>query len=763
MSPTDSPEQNNPVVLFAQKLWPSPGLDAKRIILTVGFLIMALIILGVGLTIHELRQRDMNEERRTLAAIDILLVQETEHALQSVDLVLINIADKLNADNLSSPRQFAARESDRTTFDMLKTRIIGVPQLTVVSLIGADGKLVNYSRGFPPADFQVTDRDYFKTLKDSPHEKVFISEPVQNRATGEWTIYLARRVTSASGRFLGLVIGGIDLDYFENLYRTLQLGPAGAISLWRSDGTLLARFPVEQGPRFASVKLPLERTNQFGEPVTYEASATRDRPARLVATMGSRQFPVVITVNKATSQILKDWNQVAFLMIIGTLICLAALGFVLWLLLRHFNTYRARALAHEERSKAVADREQAEAQLRQAQKLESIGQLTGGIAHDFNNLLTAVLGNLEMLKKHTEKSDERLHRWASNAFDAANRGAALTQRLLVFSRRQPLEPRATNVVTLLDSMSDLLTRTLGENVQVATDIGPDLWAAYADINQLDNAILNIAINARDAMEGRGYLTIAARNCLIDGRNFGDSPEIKPGAYVKLAITDTGEGMEPEVLERVFEPFFSTKPIGQGTGLGLSQVYGFVKQTGGHIHIHSEPGKGTTIELYLPRAGQDGIAHATADSNDIAGNTQEMGTILVVEDDPDVRAYSAEILRDLGFFVREADNAQTALDILRSDCVIDLLFSDIGLPGMTGTELARESSKLRPDLKVLLTTGYAQEKTIDHARALRGILLLPKPFGRADLAQKIKLVLSSPPPTRKPVKSIKKIAAARGRR
>jgi signal transduction histidine kinase/CheY-like chemotaxis protein len=722
---------------------------------------MAVICLGVGLTIHELRERDMKEERSTLSAIDILLVQETDHALQSVDLVLINIADKLSADNLSSARQFTARESDRATYDMLKTRIIGVPQLTVVSLIGADGKLINYSRGFPPADFQVADREYFKALKDNPHDKVFVSEPVENRATHEWTIYLARRVSSASGRFLGLVIGGIDLDYFENLYKTLQLGPAGAISLWRSDGTLLARFPVEQGPRFGAVKLPLERIDQFDGPVTYEAPATRTQPARLVANMASRQFPIVITVNKTTAQILKDWNQVAFLMIVGTLICLAALGLGLWLLLRHFNTYRALALAHEERSKAVAEREQAEAQLRQAQKLESLGQLTGGIAHDFNNLLTAVLGNLELLKRQTEKTDERLHRWANNAFDAANRGAALTQRLLVFSRRQPLELSATNVVTLLDSMSDLLTRTLGENVQVSTDIVPDLWPAYADLNQLDNAILNVAINARDAMEGRGYLTIAARNCYIDSRKFRDNPEVKPGPYVKLAITDTGGGIPPEVLERVFEPFFSTKPVGQGTGLGLSQVYGFVKQTGGHIQILTEAGKGTTVELYLPRATQDGIADDVTDSDADAGSPKEMGTILVVEDDSDVRSYSAEILRDLGFFVREADNAQTALDILRSDCVVDLLFTDIGLPGMTGTELARESAKLRPNLKVLLTTGYAQEKIVSSRRS-SGLLLIPKPFGSADLAQKIKLVLSAPA-ARKPVKAVKKVAGGRARR
>ena len=724
--------------------WSGAGIDARRMILVSGLLAMVLICVGVALAIHELYRRDMNEERRTLSAIDILLVQETEHAVQSVDLVLINVAEKLNADNLTTAKHFATRESDRATFDMLKSRIIGIPQLTVVSLIGAEGQLVNYSRSFPPGDFAVTDRDYFQHLKDTRSDQAFISEPVQNRATGEWTIYLARRVTSASGRFLGLVIGGINLDYFENLYKTLQLGGGGAVGLWRSDGTLLARFPTNGGPRFGPVKATLEKTSQIAQPTTYEAAGTNGEPARLVATMASQQFPIVVTVSKATDQILKDWNQVALLMIAGTCICIAALGFVLWLLLRQFKTYQALARAHEERSKAVAEREQAEAQLRQAQKLEAIGQLTGGIAHDFNNLLTAVLGNLELLKKQTEKTDDRLNRWASNAYDAANRGAALTQRLLVFSRRQPLESRATDVTSLLASMSDLLRRTLGENVQVATDIVSDLWPAYADINQLDNAILNVAINARDAMEGRGYLTISARNCQIDG-DANENSEIKAGDYVKLAITDTGKGIEQEVLERVFEPFFSTKPIGQGTGLGLSQVYGFVKQSGGHIQIRSTPGQGTTVELYLPRAQQDGVVEPISESIDDGSRAPDMGAILVVEDDPDVRAYSGEILRDLGFFVREAANAQTALDMLRSDCAIDVLFSDIGLPGMTGTELAREAQKLRPKLRILLTTGYAQDKSIERARSEAGVLLMTKPFGRADLAQKIRTLLASPAP------------------
>jgi signal transduction histidine kinase/CheY-like chemotaxis protein len=720
----------------------SSGFDARPIILTLGILIIALICIGVTLVIYELRQRDLNEERRTLTAIDFLLVQETEHTLQSVDLILVNVAEKLAADGVTTAAELAETQAGRSTYEMLKSRLIGIPQLDALSLVSDEGKIVNFSRSFPAPDIDVADRDFFQVQRAAPRNQLFVSQPFQSRATGRWSVYLARRINGPSGKFLGLVLGVIDLTYFENLYKTLQLGTGGSVSLWRSDGTLLVGYPnrsdIGQISPFRTN--PLAEATQFEHPITYEIDDSTDGPARIVATMAAQQFPIVVNISKNTGEILTDWNQVAALMAGGTFLCIVALGVVLWLLMHQFNAYEALTEAHEERSKAIADREQAEAQLRQAQKLEAIGQLTGGIAHDFNNLLTAVLGNLELLKKQTETSDERLHRWASNAYDAANRGAVLTQRLLVFSRRQPLDPRATDVVTLLASMSDLLSHTLGENITIVTEIAPELWPAYADLNQLDNAILNIAINARDAMDGRGHLIIAASNCQIDDQYAGANLEIEPGQYVKLAITDTGQGIEQAVLERVFEPFFSTKPIGQGTGLGLSQVYGFIKQTGGHVQIHSEPGHGTTVELYLPRAAQDDLALPVSEPVEEAVRASGMGSILVVEDDPDVRAYSGEILRELGFLVREAPNARAALDMLRNDTGIELLFSDIGLPGMTGPELAREALQLRSDLKILLTTGYAQDKTIDRARSEPGVLLITKPFGRAELAQKIRALL-----------------------
>lgn len=713
-------------------------LQPQPIIIGFGVLIILLVCIGAGLAIRELRLRDINDEKRELTALDLLLAEETERTLQNVDLVLRSLQEDLPLDGVTRAQELIRTESDAATYSLLKSRIVGIPQLASVSVIGFDGRLVNSSGQHPVPQVNVAGADYFKSMQDAPISSSYLSQPAHN-PDGTWNVYLARRINSPSGKFLGLVVAAIDLGYFENLYKTLEIGGHGAVSLWRRDGTLLARYPSLQGigqvfkiPAFSGIL-------RDDQPVTYETAKGLDGRPRIVATMPVRQFPLVVNISKGVGQILAEWHQAATLIAVGAFLCVIALCFVLWLLVRQFGAHAALAAADSERNKAVAEREQAEAQLRQAQKLESIGQLTGGIAHDFNNLLIAVLGNLELLKKYTERGEARLHRWASNAFDAANRGAVLTQRLLVFSRRQPLEPHAADLVAMVASMSDLLRRTLGENIDIETHIAPGLWQAFADINQLDNAILNIAINARDAMEGYGRLTIAAANCQIDEQHDG-AAEIAPGKYVLLSISDTGKGIEKDVLDRVFEPFFSTKPVGQGTGLGLSQVYGFVKQTGGHVKIDSAPGQGTTVNLYLPRAeAQESEAADASDSEEQPGG-QSQGTVLVVEDDPDVRAYSAEILRDLGYRVREAGNAKSALDMLQERMEFALLFSDVGLPGMKGTELAEEALRLRPHLKVLLTTGYAQDALIERCRFEHGILLLPKPFARAELAQKIKQLL-----------------------
>lgn len=393
----------------------------------------------------------------------------------------------------------------------------------------------------------------------------------------------------------------------------------------------------------------------------------------------------------------------------------------------------------------MTERRKVEEQLRQAQKMEAIGQLTGGVAHDFNNLLIVILGNLETLQRqlqHDEIDVQRLKRSADGAMRGARRAASLTQRLLAFSRRQPLEPKPVDVNKLVANMSELLRRTLGEQISIETVHAGGLWKTHADPNQLESAILNLAVNARDAMPEGGRLTIETANAHLDEGYVSRQVEVAPGQYVVLAITDTGVGMTREVLTQAFEPFFTTKDVGHGTGLGLAQVYGFVKQTGGHVKIYSEVGQGTTVRIYLPRLLVDQAIDLTEHSQEDSTYQHHGQTILVVEDDTDVRAHSTEILMELGYRVLQAGEAQTALNILEREPV-QMLFTDVGLPGgMNGRQLAEKALQRNPHLKVLFTTGYARNAIIHDGRLDPGLHLITKPFTYNALQAKVHELLEA---------------------
>ncbi|MBZ4377130.1 response regulator [Corallococcus sp. AS-1-6] len=393
---------------------------------------------------------------------------------------------------------------------------------------------------------------------------------------------------------------------------------------------------------------------------------------------------------------------------------------------------RTRALEESE-----AERRQTEAALLQAQKMEAVGKLTGGVAHDFNNLLQVVSGNLQLLQRDAV-GDSRAQRRLETALGAVERGARLASQLLAFARRQPLAPTALNLGRLVRDMDDLLRRALGEDVEVETVIAGGLWNTSVDRNQLENVILNLAINARDAMEGRGRLTIEAGNAMLDDHYAMLHPEVTAGQYVLLAISDTGSGMTPEVMERAFEPFFTTKPEGRGTGLGLSMVYGFVKQSGGHVKIYSELGHGTSIKIYLPRTFQAAAQPVESGPGQVEGGTE---TILVVEDDAAVRATVVEVLTELGYRVLKAHDGQSALAVIQSGLPVDLLFTDVVMPGpVRSPELARLAKAHLPDLEVLFTSGYTENAIVHGGRLDPGVSLLSKPYRREDLARKIRSLL-----------------------
>ncbi|AWM88489.1 PAS domain-containing sensor histidine kinase [Microvirga sp. 17 mud 1-3] len=385
-----------------------------------------------------------------------------------------------------------------------------------------------------------------------------------------------------------------------------------------------------------------------------------------------------------------------------------------------------------------------EQELRQAQKMEAVGQLTGGIAHDFNNLLTVILGNLEMLEM--QLTSERQLELLREARETAEHGAQLTERLLAFGRRQPLQPRLINIGALLGDMTPLLRRTLGENIQVRSQFDSDLWQVLVDPSQLQSAILNLAINARDAMPTGGRLSIEADNVELEADYAGLYPEVLPGRYVLVAITDTGAGMPREVQERAFEPFFTTKEVGAGSGLGLSMVYGFVKQSGGHVTIYSEPGHGTTIRMYLPHAmaGEAG-RRATMSEPPIEALRGHGETILLVEDEPRVRRMTAVRLRSLGYRVLDAANGPAALALFDEHPEIDLLFTDMVMPGgMTGTDLADAARARRHSVRVLFCSGYAEPDIVQRGKAAEAGWM-KKPYSMRQLAQTLRDVLSKTPP------------------
>jgi PAS domain S-box-containing protein len=391
----------------------------------------------------------------------------------------------------------------------------------------------------------------------------------------------------------------------------------------------------------------------------------------------------------------------------------------------------------EERKQAEAVHKMQDA-LRQAQKMEAIGKLTGGVAHDFNNILQIIAGNLELLKLEFAGNTGATQRLQQARF-AVDRGAKLASQLLSFARRQPLKPVPTNLARVVREMDDLLRRALGETIEIETIVGGGLWTASLDRNQFENVLLNLAVNARDAMNGEGKLTIELGNAMLDDRYCRQYADVAPGQYVMLAISDTGSGMLPDVLEQVFEPFFTTKPEAQGTGLGLSMVHGFVKQSGGHIKVYSEPGEGTTFKMYLPRVHQSEVREADAGSKTVEGGAE---TILLVEDDPAVQAIAVDTLSSLGYKVLKAIDGQSALNIIDSGVWIDLLFTDVVMPGpVRSPDLAARAKGILPGIAVLFTSGYTQNAIVHGGKLDPGVELISKPYLREDLARKVRQVLS----------------------
>jgi signal transduction histidine kinase len=626
---------------------------------------------------YRLINREAEEDVRK--TVDIL----HEHALkvlETVELVLGRVDEHVAAMGWD---EIAASEPLHL---YLKNLGESLPQTTAIWLVDADGRRRNSSVFFPPPPVSpALDRDYFVALKQQDVGTFIGQAYAGSSRTDRLFFNIARRRGSADARFDGVVAVSLSPEYFADFYRTMIAGSDDAISLLRSDGAVLARGPEPLAQPFAfNPQSAIMQAIGRADSGVFSSASQLDGVERLTGYSKLAHYPIYVAYGMARATIAEQWHR--DVVIYGLIAAAGALSLYLVSLLALRRSQKEQLAMARWRETAtglrqeILRRQSVEATLRQAQKMEAIGQLTGGIAHDFNNLLTVIIGNIERLQSRLPPEDEGLHRLAAAALGGANRAATLTQRLLAFSRQQPLEPRSLDLNRLVAEMSELLHRTLGERITIETLLAAGLWRAFADAHQLENALLNLVLNARDAMHAGGKLTIETANVHLDDDYAAQNSEVQPGQYVLLAVTDTGTGMSDETAARAFEPFFTTKDVGKGSGLGLSMVYGFAKQSQGQIRIDSEIGQGTTIKLYLPRAtAQSDRPEAGAALPETAAETAG-ATILVVEDDASVRDHSADILGELGYRVLQAADAETALRLIDEEPAIALLLHRCRLAG-----------------------------------------------------------------------------------
>jgi two-component system, NtrC family, sensor kinase len=651
--------------------------------------------------------------------------EQASKIFQSVDLTFAGV-DAIIGD-LSDEQIKASEPALHLQLSKLEKALNAVDGILVVDKNGHT--LVSSAVSPIPSDAGVADRDYFlaQTERDAG---TFVGAILMPRVRKVPFFGVSRRRPVRNGEFSGVIMVAVVPKVFSDFYRQLDADTTASFSLVRADGAILARHPVPPGgvthfARNSGFTLSVNK-NPEGDIVTSNNSV--DGFQRRIAYRKLGYANLYVSDGLQTDVIRWDWMRTMAAHLIFGIPATIFLFVLVLLTMRRTQAFYAEA----ER------RELAEQALRQSQKMEAVGQLTGGVAHDFNNLLTIIIGNLGIAKRGVVEA--RAERALNNALVGAERAAQLTQRLLAFSRRQPLNPRVLDVDKLIVSISDLLTRTLGENISLETIGAAGLWKIEVDASELESALLNLALNARDAMPEGGKLTIETSNAYLDDEYCRHHEGIAPGQYVLVAITDSGAGMSAETIDRAFEPFFTTKEAGKGTGLGLSQVYGFMKQSGGHVRIYSEPGEGTTIKLYLPRRDGD---EATISGDDHTNSELGRGeTILVVEDDDGVRQYAAEILRDLNYQVIEAKDSATALRLLDAEKKFDLLLTDVVLPGKNGRELATEVEQRRPGTKIIFMTGYSRNAIVHHGRLDPGTELIPKPLIERVMARKIRQVLDS---------------------
>ncbi len=711
---------------------------ALRALLAAAFLVPGLFLASSAWLDH----RRLNRE--AFALVERLSAVAKEHAQKVVEtnqLVLDRLEDMIRGldwDEVMARGEALQRQMQRIDDS--------IDQMAALHLVRPDGELAVISLAWPTPRTDLSGRRYMQRIMAGETGLIF-GKPVRGRSSGVIGFNMARARLGPDGRMDGAVVASVLPSYFEQHWQTMDPEGQLAFTLLRADGLILAQHPGgvdETSEPPAPEDLP---------PALLEATETMVRTTRygdewLTAFRRVGHYPLFVSVTLDLGTVQAQWQRNTAFSAAVSLAAALALAFVTLLAARRFRSEQAifarlQATADELRAE-IARREAAEEELRQAQRLEALGRLTGGVAHDFNNLLTAILGTVSMLERRLAGAlDERSRRLLAAAREAVGRGNRLTSSLLAFARRQKLHPAALDANALLRGFSPLLQQALGEAAPLTLDLAPKLPPCRADAAQLEAALLNLAINARDAMPRGGGATLTTRTEALGPEQLLGNSDARPGEFVAISLRDNGHGMPPEVRQRAFEPFFTTKAPGRGTGLGLSQVFGFVRQLGGHVAIDSIAGRGTMVTLYLPAVAAELPAPEPVPTHPAEETPVAPGRaiILLAEDDERVREVAIEILRDAGYRVLACADGPTALDRLRRGEVVDLLFSDIVMPGgMNGIELATEARRLRPDLPVLLASGYAGTVAGSDSP---GFEVMTKPYEREALLRRLAALLTVP--------------------
>jgi two-component system NtrC family sensor kinase len=697
-----------------------------RVLLLVGFVLPAALF---GAVAWLDRTTALRQGQLRISKTADALAEHARKVVETGDLVLDRVLERINA---VSWAEIAASPAEHAFLLGLARRL---PQLESIFLTDPTGHIASSSRTYPMSPFDVHEREYFKAHAQAGERGLYVSAPFRGYARGTFAFTLSRpRLIGPGASFDGLAAVTVSPDYFENFYRGLMDIPSSIITLVRADGTILARYPRSAlDPSKLSADNPA--TNALLQGVdrgTYEDRTGIDGQIDVSAFRRiSDTLPLFIIYSVAEPALLANWRK---RIVIYAAIAVATSGLLI--------IVAGLALRQVQRAQAIRDRlaeeseklRRAESALLQSQKLEALGRLTGGVAHDFNNLLTAVLGNAQLISRSVELG-ERNRRRLEGIRMAAERGAALTRRLLIFARGQSLNPRTLDLAALSKNLYELLTHSLREDIRCELDMPQSLWPIEADPAQLEFALLNLAVNARDAMPNGGIFRIAGRNrstvFLADGRAL-------QGDFVEIAVSDNGIGMSGDVRARALEPFFTTKDADKGTGLGLSQLYGFVDQSGGAVELQSELGRGTTVRFWLPRSQQASDSMVDAVEATGVAKVARRGRILVVEDDPSVAETLRDTLEDMGYSTSLATSARLALTALDQDPDFDLVLTDVIMSGdLNGIQLAREIRTRFPQLPIILATGFSDATK---EAAAEGFPLVQKPYTSATLSRAIDSLL-----------------------